>query len=129
MIRKIILWLWVRWCLNATERKAWAVFKQHLLMEDHAPAWDEDNAEQLEAFFKTHTGQRLVTFLNHQEAYHNSGAVLTVRDPQYACGFAAGYRGCVAELFSKTQRTTADQRTNPQLEQDLAEAGLSHLQN
>ncbi len=62
--------------------------------------WDEGDAKNLEAFFKSETGERLRKFMNNLEAENNARAVIENKNTQYNAGTAFGGRSMVAHIFS-----------------------------
>ena len=62
--------------------------------------WDEGDSKNLEAFFKTSTGERLRKFMNNLEAENNARAVIETKNTQYNAGTAFGSRSMVAHIFT-----------------------------
>ena len=65
------------------------------------PKWEDEDEKALTAFLGTPTGKRLSLILLNLTLRQNASAVM--KDTQKlaeACGYAKGFRGCVATLES-----------------------------
>lgn len=62
--------------------------------------WTEGDTLALNQFFRTNTGGKLLELLRRSEHQMNASAVLRQTALEYACGYAAGFRGCSAWLQS-----------------------------
>lgn len=65
------------------------------------PRWTDEDEKAWTAFLGTPTGRRLSLILLNLTLRHNASAVMKSPDRlAEACGWAKGYRGCVATLES-----------------------------
>lgn len=65
------------------------------------PKWQDEDEKAWTAFLGTATGKRLSLILLNLTLRQNSTAVMKKRDALAdACGYAKGFRGCVATLES-----------------------------
>ena len=65
------------------------------------PAWGEEDEKAWTAFLGTPTGRKLSLILLNLTLRQNSSAVMKSKDAlAEACGYAKGFRGCVATLES-----------------------------
>jgi len=62
--------------------------------------WTEGDAKNLEAFFKSQTGQRFTKFVSNLEAENNARAVIEQTNIEYNAGTAFGSRNMVAHIFN-----------------------------
>lgn len=65
-----------------------------------APEWEPEDIASLSRYLQTPTGRKLFELVRYQEASLNASAVLKTGTTDYACGFAAGNRACIATLWS-----------------------------
>ena len=65
------------------------------------PKWEDEDEKAWTAFLGTPTGRKLSLILLNLTLRHNASAVMKNHDRlAEACGWAKGYRGCVATLES-----------------------------
>ncbi|NDA26897.1 MAG: hypothetical protein EBZ05_08710, partial [Verrucomicrobia bacterium] len=65
------------------------------------PKWEDEDEKAWTAFLATPTGRKLSLILLNLTLRHNASAVMKNHDRlAEACGWAKGYRGCVATLES-----------------------------
>jgi len=65
------------------------------------PRWEEEDEKAWTSFLGTPTGRKLSLILLNLTLRHNASAVMKNHDRlAEACGWAKGYRGCVATLES-----------------------------
>ena len=57
-----------------------------------APAWEDEDRNNLRIFLGTNTGQRLCQGMNYWAQFKEQAATLTTENQAYQCGTAAGYR-------------------------------------
>ena len=82
-----------------TIRAILAFIRNHQWVEE--PKWLEEDERAWTAFLGTPTGRKLSLILLNLTLRHNASAVMKNTDRlAEACGWAKGYRGCVATLES-----------------------------
>lgn len=82
-----------------TIRAILAFIRNHQWVEE--PKWLEEDEKAWTAFLGTPTGRKLSLILLNLTLRHNASAVMKNTDRlAEACGWAKGYRGCVATLES-----------------------------
>ena len=82
-----------------TFRAILAFIRNHQWVDE--PAWLEEDEKAWTAFLGTPTGRKLSLILLNLTLRHNASAVMKNGDRlAEACGWAKGYRGCVATLES-----------------------------
>ena len=82
-----------------TLRAILAFIRNHQWVDE--PAWLEEDEKAWTAFLGTPTGRKLSLILLNLTLRHNASAVMKNGDRlAEACGWAKGYRGCVATLES-----------------------------
>ena len=65
------------------------------------PKWEDEDEKAWTSFLGTQTGRKLSLILLNLTLRHNASAVMKNHDRlAEACGWAKGYRGCVATLES-----------------------------
>ena len=89
-----------------TLRAILAFLRNHQWVNE--PAWLEEDEKAWTAFLGTPTGKKLSLILLNLTLRHNASAVMKSGDRlAEACGWAKGYRGCVA-----TPESLATQKLN-----------------
>lgn len=82
-----------------TLRAILAFIRNHQWVNE--PAWLEEDEKAWTSFLGTPTGKKLSLILLNLTLRHNASAVMKSGDRlAEACGWAKGYRGCVATLES-----------------------------
>ena len=81
----------------------------------YAPEWAEIDNANLRGFLNTASGVKLRDLLRFTEAANNAGAVIRHDRHEYACGFAAGYRGCAAQIGILSELRPPQATENEQL--------------
>ena len=82
-----------------TLRAILAFIRNHQWVEE--PRWLDEDEKAWTAFLGTPTGRKLSLILLNLTLRHNASAVMKNGDRlAEACGWAKGYRGCVATLES-----------------------------
>jgi hypothetical protein len=82
-----------------TIRAILAFLRNHQWVNE--PAWLDEDEKAWTAFLGTPTGKKLSLILLNLTLRHNASAVMKNGDRlAEACGWAKGYRGCVATLES-----------------------------
>lgn len=128
-LRKLFLRLWARYGLTPRQRRAFAHWQRIALQSETPVALSATDRGQWRTFLASPAGQKLVAYLQHQEAAQNQAATGDYQDNRRACGQAQGYRLCVSQLFSLTETDSPDESDTQHIQQLVEEAGLEHLLN
>lgn len=125
-LRKLIDYL----RMDETQRAAWRTFRHFNLLGESAPIpFTAEERRSMRTFFSTEIGKRVTAILQHQEARQCGLAATSEDDRDYRCGYAAGYRGAVAQLFSLAAPPEELDEIPSAIDQDLKAAGLESLRS
>lgn len=106
--------------------KAVALFSRHAPpLPRHAPEWTDEDAQQLSGFLGSATGRKLDALILIQQANQNASAVQ--RGQPWACGFATGWRACVAWLIGLSADSRPQQGTGETVRDEGAADLLERL--
>lgn len=127
-MKKLFIWL-LQNVLEGKSCRALVAWQRHYLQSLEEIHYTPEDGAALHTFFTTPAGEKLTAYLQHREAQNNSSAILHAArdDARYSCGFAAGYRAAVAELFSLTAPAAPDAADLDELTKLAQEEGLEHL--
>lgn len=80
----------------------------------HPKSWSKADAERLESFLKSETGQRFKDVLLNTVLMQNASAITDKNQLQYSCGFAMGQSSLVKviEVMANAE-SISDQDTDP----------------
>lgn len=88
--------------------------------------WTDTDTLALHQFFRGTTGVKLMEMLRRSEHQMNASAVLRHNNLTYACGYAAGFRGCSAWVQTLSAigspQESEEYQSGPRGAADLAES-------
>lgn len=79
--------------------------------------WNEQDRRALASFFNTGIGKKLHATIVNQSFAHDASATQQRDSLEWACGFASGYRACIASIQNLSANASPQESENDESNQ------------